>query len=645
MRRGHERLRPALGPVPHVGARAFLRLDRVDVALLAMLVVGAFVIRAVSPIFPNILSGHSAGSPVVAWGLGSPYNGGGCNNAPIDGHGNELPETTQSPQAGGGTATVRTPDQSHCGFVFDEVYFPVDAAIDLHQPTHDYFDPEPPLTKLIMAPAISLLGFGTWSWRITVAICGSLLVGVVYLTARRLRQDRFFAIAAATLVSLDGLAIVESRIGVIDVIAILWAALAVYAFLLHWGARTRTQWRATLYGLALVLGLGFGAKLTAIAPALLAAALIGARFLEPGIRSLVGREARAPGAGEAQLWRDAAGARALLHYAAAALVVASVFVASYSRYLTVPHTLTNFLACTQDGGPTADARTPATTYANPDLRQAGNPVQRIAWFAGDALRDVRAQTSVSLTYHSLECRDHPYASRWYTWPVQAHPVLMSVDSGHTDANGSTTTGYITNLGNPAVWWLSIPALLFCVVAMTRGPSWSLRLAPLALLAVALSLTVLGFRAAERPPAAKDVGVHPGFAFDVGIVGMVLFAAVTLWCAVALRRFTPAFIVMGYAAAWMMWTVGNEKRVLFSYHMLGALPFAALALAYALSALRIATVRIGGRDVPLRPLSYAGLALVVASFVFFYPIWTGAPLAQSDFQLRMWYPSWIQGWQS
>lgn len=641
------RLGRPLGPVPRVGARAFLGLDRVDLLWLVALVVVAFVIRAASPVFPNWLSHPLSGAPVTAWGLGYPYNGGECSTIPVDGHGNLLPQTTQTAAPGGGTVTVSPPDQQHCGFVFDEVYFPVDATFDLHQPAREYFDPEPPLTKLLMAPAISFLGFGTWSWRITVAIAGSLLVGVVYLIARRLRDDRFFAVLAAGFVALDGLAIVESRIGVIDMIAILWAALALYAFLLHWGARTRTQWRATLYLFAAVLGLAFGAKLTAIVPAVLAAALIGARLLEPAVLRLLGRGPRSggPGGGEADMWRDAAGRRPLLHYGAAGVVVVALFVGTYARYLTIPHVLANFDSCTQDGGLTTTPGAPSTTYPNPDFNQPGNVVLRAAWFVGDTLRDVKAQVVVSLKYHDTECRDHPYASRWYTWPVQAHPVLMSVDSSSTDAYGQAQTGYITNLGNPAVWWLSIPALLFCVVAMTRGPSWPRRLIPLALLSASLALMVISFHVAERPPSAKVVLVHPSFAFLLGVLGMLGFGGVSVWCAVGLRRLVPAVAVLGYGTAWMMWSFGNERRVLFSYHMLGALPFAALALAYALTALRRTSLHVGSVALPLRPLSWAAIGLVVASFLFFYPIWTGQPLGQSDFDMRMWFPSWIDGWSS
>ncbi|MEA2615226.1 MAG: dolichyl-phosphate-mannose-protein mannosyltransferase, partial [Chloroflexota bacterium] len=460
-------MRPrASGSVPRAGARAFLDLDRVDVVWLLVLVVTAFVLRAASPVFPDVLSHPLGGAPVTAYGLSSPYNNDGCvDDVPVDAHGN--------------ITVGKAPPQRHCGFVFDEVYFPVDAAKDLHQPTVDYFDPEPPLAKLLMAPPIAALGFGGWSWRLSCAIAGSLLVGLVYLIARRLRRERFFAVAAAVMVGFDGLAFVESRTGVIDIIAILLAVAITYAFLLHWQSRTRTQWRATLYALAAVTGLAFAAKLTALAPALVAAALILGRFLEPVAVRLVPalRGVAGPGQGEARMWRDAAGRRAALHYAAALLLAGSIFAASYSRYLTIPHdTVYHFVACDPKGG-LRDGPNPKDDHQDvPLVRHAdGSPV-RVAGHAlpsiPAAIGNIAGQMKASLNYHDIECRPHPYASRWYTWPVMAHPVLFYADyTRHVTPGGNPQTAWITDMGNPAVWWPAIPALLFCVWTMTRGPSW------------------------------------------------------------------------------------------------------------------------------------------------------------------------------
>jgi dolichyl-phosphate-mannose--protein O-mannosyl transferase len=90
---------------------------------------------------------------------------------------------------------------------------------------------------------------------------------------------------------------------------------------------------------------------------------------------------------------------------------------------------------------------------------------------------------------------------------------------------------------------------------------------------------------------------------------------------------------------MMWVTGNERRVLFFYHMLGALLFMALALAYALSSLRRTHIVIGERRIPLSSLAWAGIFVVLAAFVFFYPVWTAQPMTTSDFMTRMWVASW------
>src|SRR5580704_13852499 len=262
-------------PLVRAGLRGFLDLGRFDVVAVIALVLVAFGLRFASPIFPNFLSG---GGTVSALGVGYPTTGGSsaeCTPVPV------------GPPGVVGGVKVSHIDVSVCGYVFDEVYFPVDAAKDLRQPAESYFDPEPPLAKLLMAPPIALFGFNSWSWRLTTTIFGSLLVGLMYLVALRLRRDRFFALATALFICFDGLAFVESRTGVIDIIAIFFVALFYYAFLLHWQARTRAQWRTTLYVMAGVTGLAFAAKLTALAPLVVAGGLILARGLSPYIAAFV----------------------------------------------------------------------------------------------------------------------------------------------------------------------------------------------------------------------------------------------------------------------------------------------------------------------------------------------------------------------
>jgi dolichyl-phosphate-mannose--protein O-mannosyl transferase len=106
-----------------------------------------------------------------------------------------------------------------------------------------------------------------------------------------------------------------------------------------------------------------------------------------------------------------------------------------------------------------------------------------------------------------------------------------------------------------------------------------------------------------------------------------------------RAFVPAFIVLGYVTAWMMWVPGNERRVLFFYHALGMLIFTVLALAYALTALRRITIPLRRSNLSLAPMTYAAMAAVLLAFVFFYPVWTAAPLSIADHEMRVWVDTW------
>jgi len=238
------------------------------------------------------------------------------------------------------------------------------------------------------------------------------------------------------------------------------------------------------------------------------------------------------------------------------------------------------------------------------------------------------------------------------------------------------------MGNPALWWMAIPALLFCLWKAVGGRGagrltvatagvvafatfnlagfgfndaqlrfvgipflvgalwyalrrcWPVLLASLGMIALEEMITL--YHAAPRYDLVR---VSVGLGFKVAFVAMIVFGALLVANAVMTRRFVPSFILLGYLSAWLMWEHGNERRVLFFYHMLGALLFMALALAYALTALRRVEARWGERRIPMAALSYAAVGVVLAAFVFFYPMWTGAPQTVSDFTTRMWLASW------
>jgi len=157
-------------PLVRAGLRGFLALERRDVVAIVALVLLALFLRVASPIFPDFLSGNG-GIGFAGMGAATSLNSPPAECTPPGGG---VPVGAPGKDANG--TPVNHVDVKECGFIFDEVYFPVDAAKDLRQPAESYFDPEPPLAKLLMAPPIAIMGFSTWSWRVSTAIFGSLLV-------------------------------------------------------------------------------------------------------------------------------------------------------------------------------------------------------------------------------------------------------------------------------------------------------------------------------------------------------------------------------------------------------------------------------------------------------------------------------------
>ena len=55
-------------------------------------------------------------------------------------------------------------------------------------------------------------------------------------------------------------------------------------------------------------------------------------------------------------------------------------------------------------------------------------------------------------FHSSLTATHPYQADFLTWPIDMRPVFFYLGSGESK---------IYNLGNPMIFWMSLPALAFC----------------------------------------------------------------------------------------------------------------------------------------------------------------------------------------
>jgi dolichyl-phosphate-mannose--protein O-mannosyl transferase len=78
------------------------------------------------------------------------------------------------------------------------------------------------------------------------------------------------------------------------------------------------------------------------------------------------------------------------------------------------------------------------------------------------LRTVAANTEDMLTFHVTREESHHYASPFYTWPFIWKPMLYA-----TDIVDYTRSSVINDMGNPAVWWVGVPCLIYCLYCFAR----------------------------------------------------------------------------------------------------------------------------------------------------------------------------------
>ena len=93
------------------------------------------------------------------------------------------------------------------------------------------------------------------------------------------------------------------------------------------------------------------------------------------------------------------------------------------------------------------------------------------------------------------------------------------------------------------------------------------------------------------------------------------------------------LLIGFFGQWLTWAL--IPRLAYIYHFLPASIFGTLAVAVAVNDLW----QWGRRIVPLRVVAVGYVAVVVAAFIFFYPIYASVDLTAPELQARIWIPSW------
>ena len=334
----------------------------------------------------------------------------------------------------------------------------------------------PPVAKLLMAVGIRIFGYNAWGWRAAPALIGSLSVLVIYLIGRRLWSSRWLAAAAAVLLGVEGLQLVQSRLAMLDIFLSFFILLGIW-LLLEDRARA-PGWRGPRWwrlAAAFAFGLAVSSKWSA-APLLPVVFGVALAWEAVRLHPLRAPAATAPdeGAGEADqalelrpVWSERRPFRDRLWYQAAVLLLTFavvpliVYVASYTSWFL---STKRYVAPRCHNVETVEGVEQSIPKAGFDL-----------WLCN--------QKEMFDYHRNLKSTDaegkpiHPYMTKAWSWPWISRPAAHYYTATCVPGGGGqpcpsgeiAQNEEILGLPNPVIWWVGFfVALPLCMWWMIRA---------------------------------------------------------------------------------------------------------------------------------------------------------------------------------
>jgi len=308
---------------------------------------------------------------------------------------------------------------------------------------------QPPVGKLLIAVGEWLYGLNSVGWRIAPAFIGSLAILIMCRVTRRLTRSTLLGCVAGLLLSLDGLEFVLSRTGILDIF-LMFFVLAAFGCLVVDRDVSRSR---------------------------LASAIV----LQPG-------DEAGPPLG-IRKWRIAAGvliglACASKQYAFWYLIAFAGLCIAWDIGARRAAGLRNYVqgALVRDGKwlPLTLGVIPLVTYV---ATWTGWLLTSTGYDRNYAQQNGMTTPVISAFYSLFEYHKemfqfgiglsskHPYMSQPWGWLVISRPVAFFYQcytgptSYHPCPSGYTGPEWsqeVLAMGNPAIWWAAIPAMLFCL---------------------------------------------------------------------------------------------------------------------------------------------------------------------------------------
>lgn len=312
------------------------------------------------------------------------------------------------------------------GTYFDEIYHARTAYEYIHGLT-SYENTHPPLGKIIISTGIRLFGMNPFGWRFMGTLFGILMIPAIYIFAKKIFEKTWLTSIICILFTFDFMHFAQTRIATIDVF-ITFFIILMYYFMYQYISLSfyDTSLKKTLVPLGacgITMGLGCASKWTGC----YAGAGLGIIFLVHLFNRF--KEYR-----YAKKHPDDS-TDGIKHQH-----VIQVF---------PKYTLLTLLFCI------------VCFIIIPGIIYVLSYIPFRSYIANEPLiqRLIHNQTNM-FNYHSGLKATHAYSSHWYQWPTMVRPILFySISLSNKIGEG------ISSFGNPAVWWMGIPAASYALYKM------------------------------------------------------------------------------------------------------------------------------------------------------------------------------------
>ena len=301
---------------------------------------------------------------------------------------------------------------------FDEIYHGRTALEHLRN-IYPYETTHPPLGKEIIAVGIDIFGMSPFGWRFMGALCGVLMLAVLYIFLKNMFGKTYIAICGTLLFGFDFMRFTQTRIATIDTYGVLFILLSYFFMYRYITTNPSAKLRVAAGSLALS-GLFFGIGCASKWIVIYAGAGLAAIFFVHLVMQVKYYKAN-----------DMAGVNmgSITGRVIKTLICAALF------FIVVPviiYCLSYIPYGTAKGMSVKDGM-----LWNPEY-------YKIIW---------NNQTGM-FSYHGKLTEGHPYASRWYQWIVDGRPILYFWDGNVAPGMKSAFAAF----GNPVVWWGGLLAM-------------------------------------------------------------------------------------------------------------------------------------------------------------------------------------------